>query len=129
MIRQQAFIEYATVYGNLYGTSYDAVDALFASGKHAILDIDWQGARNVRRRYPRATTVFIMPPSVETLEQRLRERNQDSESVIRQRMELVEQEISHKDEFDVVVVNENFDESLAALHQILDSVDTGQMPV
>lgn len=129
MIRQRAFIEYATVYGNLYGTSYDAVDTLFASGKHAILDIDWQGARNVCSRYPRATTVFIMPPSIETLEQRLRERNQDSESVIRQRMELVEQEISHKDEFDIVVVNENFDESLAALHKILDSVDTGQMPV
>lgn len=129
MIHDDAFIEYATVYGNLYGTSLAAVDILFSSGKHAILDIDWQGARIVRRCYPSTISVFILPPSVRALEQRLRERNQDSESVIRERMKLVEQQLSHKDEFEIILVNKDFDNSLEFLNNLLDSVEPAGLPV
>ncbi len=125
LIHEDAFIEHASVYGNLYGTSRVAVNALLESGKHAILDIDWQGARAVRECYPRAISVFILPPSVDELEQRLRERNQDSESVIRQRMDKAWEELSHQDEFQTVLVNEDFDESVACLNRILDSSDHG----
>ena len=121
LISEQAFIEYAAVYGNLYGTSLSAVNALMATGKHVILDIDWQGARIVRERYPQAVTVFILPPSIDDLEKRLRERNQDSESVIRTRMTLVKQQLSHQDEFEIILVNEKFDESVAFLNKLLES--------
>jgi len=120
LIDADAFIEHASVYGNLYGTSREGVDDLMACGKHAILDIDWQGARAVRECYSQAISVFILPPSISELEQRLRERRQDSESVIRQRMEKAKEELSHQDEFQIVLVNENFDESVAHLHQILE---------
>ena len=78
MIEKGEFIEYAQVFDNYYGTSIKALENLISRGKHAILDIDWQGARNVRRKYADAISVFVMPPSMEALEQRLRERRQDS---------------------------------------------------
>ena len=123
LIDEDAFIEYASVYGNLYGTSRVAVSDLLESGKHAILDIDWQGARAVRECHPEAISVFILPPSIHELEQRLRERNQDSELVIRQRMDKAREELSHQAEFQTVLVNENFDDSVACLNQILDAPD------
>jgi guanylate kinase len=126
MIEADEFIEYATVFGNYYGTSTEAIEKLILNGKHAILDIDWQGARNVRKRYPSAISVFVMPPSVEALEQRLRERRQDSEQVIQRRMEEAANEISHKDEFDVIIVNDDFDNALAQLGQVLDDLGTRQ---
>jgi guanylate kinase len=126
MIEADAFIEYATVFENYYGTSTEAIEKLILNGKHAILDIDWQGARNVRKRYPSAISVFVMPPSVEALEQRLRERKQDSEQVIQRRMEEAANEISHKDEFDVIIVNDDFDNALAQLGQVLDDLGTRQ---
>jgi guanylate kinase len=128
MIAADAFIEYATVFGNYYGTSIEAIEKLILNGKHAILDIDWQGARNVRKRFPSAISVFVMPPSVEALEQRLRERRQDSEQVIQRRMEEAANEISHKDEFDVIIVNDDFDNALAQLGQVLDDLGTSQRP-
>ncbi|MCY4148004.1 MAG: guanylate kinase [Gammaproteobacteria bacterium] len=123
LIDEDAFIEHASVYGNLYGTSRTAVNSLLESGRHAILDIDWQGARAVRKCYPQAVSVFILPPSIHELEQRLRERNQDSETVIRQRMDKAKEELSHQHEFQTVLVNENFDESVACLNRILGSPD------
>ncbi len=126
LIQEDSFIEHASVYGNLYGTSREAVNRLLASGKHAILDIDWQGARAVREYYPQAVSVFILPPSIDELEQRLRERNQDSESVIRQRMDKAMEELSHQDEFQVLLVNENFSESVSRLNKMLDSPDCKQ---
>lgn len=123
LIHQNSFIEHASVYGNLYGTSHVAVNELLKSGKHAILDIDWQGARAVRECYPQAISVFILPPSIHELEQRLRERNQDSELVIRQRMDKAMEELSHQDEFQVMLVNEHFEESVTKLNEILDSAD------
>ncbi len=126
LIQEDSFIEHASVYGNLYGTSREVVNRLLASGKHAILDIDWQGARAVREYYPQAVSVFILPPSIDELEQRLRERNQDSESVIRQRMDKAMEELSHQDEFQVLLVNENFSESVSRLNKMLDSPDCKQ---
>ncbi len=123
MIRNDQFVEYATVFGNYYGTSVKAINDQLRQGKHAILEIDWQGARKVRKKFPNALSVFVMPPSLEVLEQRLRNRGQDSEEVIARRMREAQNEISHKDEYDVVVVNTEFDRALAELDAALSSLD------
>lgn len=115
MIENDEFVEYARVFDHYYGTSIRAMERLISSGKHVILDIDWQGARSVREKYPAATSIFVMPPSIETLEQRLRQRKQDSDEVIRSRMRQARDEIGHKDEFDVVIVNDRFDQALEEL--------------
>jgi len=119
MIEADLFVEYATVFGNSYGTSMAAIDQQISRGKHAILEIDWQGARKVREKFPEAVSVFIMPPSLDTLEQRLRDRNQDSDEVIARRMQEARNEISHKDEYDYVIVNDDFDKALNQLEQAL----------
>ncbi len=115
MIENDEFVEYARVFDQYYGTSIKAMERLISSGKHVILDIDWQGARSVREKYPTATSIFVMPPSIETLEQRLRQRKQDSDEVIHSRMRQARDEISHKDEFDTVIVNDNFEHALKEL--------------
>ena len=120
MIESDAFIEYATVFDHYYGTSVKAIDHLLLDGRHAILDIDWQGARNVRCRFPEAVSVFVMPPSIEELEKRLRERKRDSEETIARRMQDAENQISHKDEFDVIIVNDDFHRALDELETVLD---------
>ncbi len=122
MIRQNNFIEYATVFGHCYGTSVKAVERQIASGKHAILDIDWQGARTVREKFPMAVSVFVMPPSLQALEQRLLERRQDSRDVIARRMEDAADQIDHKDEFDVIIVNDHFEAALMELSNVLDQL-------
>ena len=126
MIEQGAFIEYATVFDNYYGTSVQSMEKLILEGKHAILDIDWQGARNVRKKYPDVTSVFVMPPSTEALEQRLRERRQDSEEVIARRMREAANEMSHKDEFDIVIVNDEFENTADELESILDTLGSNE---
>ncbi|MDA7967666.1 MAG: guanylate kinase [Gammaproteobacteria bacterium] len=113
------FIEHANVFGNQYGTSLEAVEALFARGKHAILEIDWQGARAVRRRFPHAQSVFVMPPSLETLEQRLKSRRQDAEEVIAGRMRAARDEIRHNNEYDHIIVNDCFESALCRLESVL----------
>ena len=123
MIDAGKFIEHATVFGNNYGTSVDAIEKLLSNGKHAILDIDWQGARNVRKKYPSATAVFVMPPSIAVLEQRLHQRNQDSAAVIAKRMKEARNEMSHKGEFDRVIVNQHFKHALSELESILKCLD------
>lgn len=120
MIEQDDFIEYAMVFDHCYGTSVKAVEHQIANGRHAILDIDWQGARTVREKFPGAVSVFVMPPSLEALEQRLLERGQDSRDVIARRMKDAADQIGHKDEFDVIIVNDNFETALAELADILD---------
>lgn len=122
MITEGDFIEYATVFDHYYGTSVRAIEKLILNGKHAILDIDWQGARNVRKKYPAATSVFVMPPSVEALEQRLKQRKQDTVDVIARRMKDAKNEMSHKDEFDIIIINDHFDTALAELGAVLDSL-------
>lgn len=120
MIEQDDFIEYAMVFDHCYGTSVKAVERQIANGRHAILDIDWQGARTVRKKFPGAVSVFVMPPSLEALERRLLERGQDSRDVIARRMKDAADQIGHKDEFDVIIVNDNFEAALTELENVLD---------
>lgn len=122
MIATAKFVEYATVFDHYYGTSINAVEQLAAAGRHAILDIDWQGARNVRKKYPGVFSVFVMPPSIADLEQRLRRRRQDSEAVIARRMQVAADEMSHRDEFDAVIVNDHFDHALAQLMGLVEQL-------
>ena len=120
MIERNDFIEYAMVFDHCYGTSVKAVERQIASGRHAILDIDWQGARTVRQKFPMAASVFVMPPSLKALEQRLLERGQDSREVIARRMQDAADQIEHKDEFDVIIVNDHFETALTELANALD---------
>ena len=122
MIAEGKFIEYATVFDNYYGTSIEAIEQLILGGKHAILDIDWQGARNVRKKYPTATSVFVMSPSTAVLKQRLQQRRQDSAEVIARRMREAHAEMSHKDEFDTIIINEHFSLALAELESVLGRI-------
>ena len=122
MIEAGKFIEYATVFGHYYGTSVNAIEGLICAGKHAILDIDWQGARSVRQKFSAAVSVFVVPPSLEALEKRLKERKRDSDDVISQRMKEAENEISHKGEFDVIIVNDSFDNAFSELGKVVDSL-------
>ena len=119
MIEQDDFIEYALVFDHYYGTSVKSIEHQISGGRHAILDIDWQGARTVREKFPGVVSVFVMPPSLEALERRLLERGQDSEGVIARRMEDAADQISHKDEFDIIIVNDNFENALTELGDIL----------
>ncbi len=96
------------MHGDWKGTARQSVEPQLATGKDVLLEIDWQGARQVRAQVPEAVSVFILPPSREALEQRMRARGQDSEQVIRQRLAAAREEMSHYDEFDYVIVNEDF---------------------
>ena len=109
MIRAGDFFEYAQVHGDWKGTARQSVEPQLAAGKDVLLEIDWQGARQVRDKVPDAVAVFILPPSRQALEQRMRNRGQDSEAVIQQRLDAAREEMSHFDEFDYVIVNEVFE--------------------
>lgn len=111
MLERGEFLECAEVHGNRYGTSQKWIEATLRSGKDVVLEIDWQGAQQVRRLYPGAIMVFILPPSMAELEHRLRTRAQDSEAVIRRRLENAADEISHAVEFDYVIINNVFEEA------------------
>jgi len=113
-----AFIEHAEVFGNCYGTAEASVRAQLEVGD-LVLEIDWQGAQQVRRRFPEAVSIFILPPSPEALRQRLDARGQDSEEVIQQRMAEAVSEMSHYAEFDYLVINDVFATALDDLASIL----------
>jgi len=119
LIEQNAFYEYAEVFGNYYGTSEAAIDAQLAQGIDVFLDIDWQGAQQVRMKNPSVTTIFISPPSKEELENRLRGRGQDSEDVIANRMAQAQAECSHCQEFDYILINDSFELALNDLTTIV----------
>jgi guanylate kinase len=99
------FLEHARVFGNLYGTSRTQISAVLARGQNVLLEIDWQGARQIRKNAPHCCSIFIMPPSVSELEHRLRSRATDSEEVIRQRLSQALDDMAHWHEFDYVVIN------------------------
>jgi guanylate kinase len=119
MIDAGEFLEYASVFDNLYGTSQAAVETALAAGRDLLLEIDWQGARQVRERLPEAIDVFILPPSRAALEERLRGRGTDSAEVIARRLADSVTELSHWSEFRYVVVNDRFEEALADLERIV----------
>lgn len=109
MVEAGDFFEYARVHGDWKGTARQSVEPFLAAGKDVLLEIDWQGARQVRAKVPDAVSVFILPPSRQALESRMRARGQDSEAVIQQRLAAAREEMSHYHEFDYVIVNEVFD--------------------
>ncbi len=119
MQAEGAFLEHAQVFGNRYGTSRAAVMAQLAAGLDVILEIDWQGARQVRGLMPDSATIFILPPSRTTLRQRLAGRGQDSAEIIEQRMAVALDELSHYAEFDYLVINDEFPVALEALRAIV----------
>ncbi|MCB1746667.1 MAG: guanylate kinase [Gammaproteobacteria bacterium] len=114
------FLEHATVFDHSYGTSRAAVATLLDAGHDVMLEIDWQGARSIRAAAPDAISIFVLPPSLATLEARLRGRG-DAAAVIARRMRDAQREISHYPEYDYLVVNDDFDQALAALAAILDA--------
>jgi len=119
LIEADAFLEWANVHGNLYGSPRAPVDRALAEGRDVLFDIDWQGAREVARRCKEdAVRVFILPPSLEELRRRLVTRSQDAEDVIDRRIRNAKGEIEHADEFDYVLVNDDFDGSYAELAHI-----------
>ena len=113
------FLESADVHGAKYGTSQSLVDTGLQAGYDMVLEIDWQGAAQVRNIYPQAISIFILPPSVETLEQRLNTRGQDSAEVIARRIAAAREEMSHVVEFDYVTINDNFEVALQDLMAII----------
>ena len=128
LITSGEFIEHADVFGNLYGTRKSVVAAALAEGRDLLLEIDWQGAGQVREHLPEAVHVFILPPSRVELEARLRKRATDSAEAIARRLAESVSEMSHWREFDYVVVNGDFDQALAELEAIFDGRGEASRP-
>jgi len=113
MIEDDAFLEYAPVFDHWYGTASEPVTQAIGQGKLVVLDIDWQGARKVRAKMPQAMSIFIVPPSLDALEARLRNRRQDADAVIERRMRDAVEELKHHEEYDHIVENDDFDAALS----------------
>ena len=121
MVDDAAFFEHAQVFDNYYGTSRQAVLDQLQAGNDVILEIDWQGARLIREQLPEAVSIFILPPSRDALQQRLQDRGQDDDVIIARRMRDAISEMSHYDEYDYIVINDDFDEARDELASILRS--------
>ena len=119
LVGHGVFLEHARVFDNFYGTSEDAVRAQLEAGHDVVLEIDWQGARQVRHGFPDAVSIFIAPPSIEELEKRLSDRGQDGEETIARRMRDAANEMVHYSEYDYLVINDDFDQALSELHSIV----------
>ena len=119
MVEHSAFLEHAKVFDNYYGTSQQHVERQLLNGKDVILEIDWQGARQVRRLIEDSLSIFILPPSSDALRQRLENRGQDNTEIIQRRMQDAVNEMSHYAEFDYLVVNDEFDHALQELKCII----------
>ncbi|CNC33513.1 guanylate kinase [Yersinia intermedia] len=119
MIDDDAFLEHANVFENYYGTSRLAIEQVLATGVDVFLDIDWQGAQQIRAKMPTARSIFILPPSKEELDRRLRGRGQDSEEVIAKRMAQAVAEMTHYAEYDYLIVNDDFNLALSDLKTII----------
>ena len=119
MQHENAFLECAQVFDNFYGTAQQTVEDNLAQGKDVLLEIDWQGAQQVRHLLPECVSIFILPPSIETLRQRLEARGKDDVEIINRRMKDAVTEMSHHSEFDYLIVNDDFSEALKALKSIV----------
>jgi guanylate kinase len=125
MVKDEAFLEHACVFDNWYGTSREHVESLLAAGSSVVLEIDWQGARQVRERAPASRSIFILPPSIAELERRLRGRKTDTEAVIKRRLKDALGDMTHWDEFDYVIVNDEFDAALDRLAAVIAGRERG----
>jgi guanylate kinase len=119
MLREDEFLEHAEVYGNLYGTSKRWIMDARAAGQDVLLEIDWQGAQQVRRIFADTTSIFILPPSLETLEDRLKNRGKDTPEVIATRLASAREEMRHVAEADFIIVNDDFDTALGDLKAVV----------
>jgi guanylate kinase len=119
MVEKGAFLEHAQVFDNYYGTAVENIEAKLKQGEDVILEIDWQGAAQVRKQLPYAVNIFILPPSQQALEERLRGRGQDSDEIIARRMRDAKSETSHYSEYDYLVVNDEFEKALTELKSIV----------
>jgi guanylate kinase len=128
MLERGEFLESAEVHGHRYGTSQKVIEEVRASGRDLLLEIDWQGAAQVRRLYPESIGIFILPPSMAELERRLRARAQDSDETIRRRLRNAAEEMSHAAEFKYAIINNNFDDARLDLRAIVraERVATGR---
>ena len=119
MIEANAFIEHALVFNHYYGTSVAQINTRLQAGVDVVLDIDWQGAQQIKDIFPDAVSVFVIPPALDTLKQRLLDRRQDNEEVISSRMRRAQDELSHFSEFDYLIVNDDFNKAAAELQAIV----------
>jgi guanylate kinase len=119
MAERGEFLESAEIYGNLYGTSQTWISHETSRGRDILLEIDWQGAAQIRRMFPECISVFILPPSKQALEDRLKKRGKDNDVVIAKRMASVKQEVAHIAEFDYVIINDNLNEALRELNAVV----------
>jgi guanylate kinase len=119
MIANSDFLEYAQVYENYYGTNINTIKQFLATGKDIILEIDWQGAQQIRKLFHEAVLIFILPPSLPILAERLKKRNTDSANVIEKRLSVAMDDISHAPDFDYLIINDSFDVALQDLCSII----------
>ena len=118
MVKRGEFVESAEVYGNLYGTSQRWISEKITTGNDVLLEIDWQGAAQIRKLFPDCISIFILPPSLEALEQRLKGRGKDNADVIARRLAAVREDVAHISEFDYVIINDNLNEALHELNAV-----------
>lgn len=119
MAKRGEFLESAEVYGNLYGSSQTWINQEIQRGRDILLEIDWQGAAQIRRLFPHCISIFILPPSLEALEQRLKGRGKDDSAVIAKRLAAVRDDVAHVAEFDYVIINDNLNEALRELNAVI----------
>ena len=119
MIKEDKFLETAKCHGSFYGTSRNFVQEVRDAGKDIIFEIDWQGAKSIKAIFPEAISIFILPPSLKKLEERLTSRGQDSEDTIKARLSVAKSEMSHVNQFDYVTINDKFDDALEELRSII----------
>jgi len=119
MIEEGAFLEWAKVYNHLYGTSLSGIRRLTASGRDILLDVDVQGGRNIKSRFPESVLIFLVPPSLEVLEQRLRERDTDDDAVVRGRMDQAADDIKHCAAYDYIIVNDRLEKAIDETHAVI----------
>lgn len=122
MLADGEFLEHAEVYGNFYGTSKGSIERDLDAGRDVLLEIDWQGAEQVKRHFPQSASIFILPPTFNALRARLAGRGQDSEEVIERRLAAAAHDVAHAEAFDYIIVNDDFDHALADLVAITRSI-------
>ncbi len=119
LIEQEDFLEYATIYGDYYGTSKKIIYHLLNQGLDVLFDIDWQGMNSIKQILPNVITIFILPPNLDVLKQRIQNRGQNSEEEINLRMSLATKEMQYAQKYDYIVVNDDFDTALKTIHSII----------